>query len=101
MRVRWDIGAMPRAVDRMVRILIGTICGFWAAKSFVAVGSLLLSSLGVPPGDATGMTFIAGVLLFVGLVVWTAASCRLVLLSLGMVGFTIASTFFTSQLAPG
>lgn len=68
----------PTTGSKAVRIALGLVGGYAFTGGYMAIGPVLLAHLGVNRGEALLIGVMTGFLVFVGVIVWAAATRHLI-----------------------
>ncbi|MEM1381810.1 MAG: hypothetical protein AAGH41_14405 [Pseudomonadota bacterium] len=91
---------LPQPVERSLRLALGTIGGYAFANGFIGSTGALLSRLGLAPGEASSIALLVGIFVFAGIVVWAAATTRLLITSAVVVGYALLANLTAPYIAP-
>ncbi|MEM9623009.1 MAG: hypothetical protein AAF993_15265 [Pseudomonadota bacterium] len=67
----------PTTGHKLFRLVLGLVGGFAFTAGYIATGGVLFNAAGLSAGDAVTLAVFTGLLLFVALLIWCAATTHL------------------------
>lgn len=85
------------AAERTARICLGLAGGYAVTATYIGLVAVLLSLLGFPRGEATSFGILSGVVVYLGVIIWTASALELfratvLIISISILGALLANT---------
>ncbi|MEL7128441.1 MAG: hypothetical protein AAGK23_02750 [Pseudomonadota bacterium] len=89
---------LPDWMDRTVRLALGLIGGYFVTNSYIGFTGVALSELGLARGEAASFAILTSAFVFVGLIVWSAATRRLFRTAIVVIASSIIMAICTPYL---
>lgn len=84
---------------KTVRLCLGLFGGYAFTAAYIGLAAVLLSQLGMARGEATSFAILSGVFVYVGVLVWAAATSRPLRTAALVISTSIASVLLAAVLA--
>lgn len=86
-------------LDRVVRLLVGTIGGYAFTAGYIAIAAIAIAATGISRAEAVTLAYVSGLIIYVFIVIWSAATRALLRTSFLIFGLGGAMIMSAASLA--